>query len=301
MKKNSLCFLALFFHIFYHTEAKAATFTRTQILMGNVPVSITLKSDISKRQKAVRSIEKAFEEERRIEKEVSEWQPASQTTRLNQNAGGDWLPIGKDLMSLLIKAREISEITEGAFDVTFASQDPRATFRDVKIIPEKSVARLKRRHMKIGVSGIAKGYIVDQMSRVLQKEGFKKFLINAGDLFVAGEWKVAIKNPYGDTSQTLCRLTLKDKAISTSGLYERGPHIINPHTRKPARGLASMTAIASTSIQADTLATAGFVLGKKRMDLIKKRVPDVELLWVDRQGVFGGSADLVSLCRKSST
>src|SRR5262249_52842452 len=154
----------------------------------------------SLREKAYRAMEAAFQEARRIENTVSEWRPESQTTLLNQNAGKGFVPIGQDLMTTLEKARDFSEMTDGAFDITFASKCTQKrgvlqscpTYHDVTLLPELGLARISR-GTRIGVSGIAKGYIVDRMSDVLKKAGFKKFLVNAGDLYAAGSWKIKIR------------------------------------------------------------------------------------------------------------
>lgn len=254
--------------------------------MGNIPVSITVETASSKKEKAYEAMEEAFDEARRIENEVSEWGPQSQTTLLNRNAGGRWMPIGQDLMAILREARKISEATGGAFDVTFASRNRRATFRDVEILPELFLARLKRKGAKIGVSGIAKGYIVDRMSDVLNHSGFEKYLVDAGDLFARGRWTIGIRDPGGGAeplgAKPICRITVRDRAVSTSGLYERGPHILDPKTKKPVRGdFQSVTVLAPRSILADALATAGFVMGKWGICSIQHQYPGVQVLAVD--------------------
>jgi thiamine biosynthesis lipoprotein len=262
----------------------AETFVRTQVLMGDVPVTLTIEDKISRRQAAFEAMEKAFEEARRLENSVSEWRPQSQATLLNQNAGRALVPIGRDMTTLLLKAREISEITDGAFDITFSSKNKNAIYRDVVVIPELGLAYLPA-HVKIGVSGIAKGYIVDAMARILQKSGFKKFLVDAGDLYAAGKWTIGIRDPNRPGSgESLCRIMVKNRAVSTSGLYERGNHIIDPRTKKPAQHFGSVTVIAPTSIRADALATGIFVLGKKGMDSLP---PHFQKLFRRRDNEFG--------------
>jgi thiamine biosynthesis lipoprotein len=249
--------------------------------MGNVPVSITIEASSRKESKAYEAMEKAFDEARRIENEVSEWKPESQTSLLNQNAGKSLVPIGRDLMQILLLAREVSEITDGAFDITFPSPDKKATYRDVIVLPAFSLAYLKNRGVKIAVSGIAKGYIVDRISDVLKKEGFQKFLVNAGDIYASGRWEVGIRDPK-DPNRAIRRLSVKNQAVSTSGLYERGAHIIDPKTRRPVlASIKSVTIVAKSSAMADALATGAFVLGKDRIKSLSEKLPEIQILIVE--------------------
>ncbi len=256
--------------------------TRTQLLMGNVPVSLSIKTSKKNEGKAMEAMEAAFNEARRLENEVSEWAPESQTSLLNRKAGKALIPIGKDLIEILQLARQVSEITEGAFDITFASpcrgrSSTCPSYKDVIVLAELSLGYL-RPGVKIALSGIAKGYIVDRMSDMIRKAGFKRFLVNAGDLFASGRWEIGIRNP-NHPDQVICRLKIKNQAVSTSGLYERGAHSVDPRTRKTPRHLKSVTVIARTSALADALATGAFVLGKgKGMDLVSQ-VRDIEIIF----------------------
>lgn len=258
-------------------------FTRTQILMGNVEVSLTLKTENKNKVKAYQAMEKAFKEAKRLETEVSEFIPSSQTSQLNRYAGKRKISIGPDLLAILNQSKEISILTNGAFDITFASTNLKANYRDIEIDSDNSKSILTKAGMKIRVSGIAKGYIVDQISQVLLKEGFNNHLVNAGDMYAMGKWKVKIREPHSEASQTLCEITLKNQAISTSGIYERGSHIINPHTHKPATGPLSTTIIASTSTMADALGTAAFILNPEEMRKIVFKNPNVSALYVDNK------------------
>ncbi len=250
------------FFLLFPLPLFSATFQRTQILMGDVPVGITVKTD--RKEKAYRAMGKAFDEVRRLDAAVSEWRDSSDVTRLNRHAGL-WVPIGPDLMAILVKAREISERTDGAFDVTFASRAKGVTYRDVQLLPELGLARLAKKKTRIGVSSIAKGYIVDRMAFILRKSGFRNFLINAGDIYAAGAWKVFLKG--SDRS-----FTLHNEAISTSGLYERGDHIVDPRTRRTPRFYESATVIAPTSMMASPLATALFVTPPDKTEIFSNRI-----------------------------
>ncbi|MDO8520051.1 MAG: FAD:protein FMN transferase [Deltaproteobacteria bacterium] len=262
------------------TLARASEFSRTRILMGNVPVTLTVDAPKSGRGEAFIAMEKGYQEAIRIEKRVSEFLPNSDTSLLNRNAGKEWSRIGPDLLHILIKARSLSETTGGAFDITFASQAKEASFRDILLDPRNSRAFIKRVGTVIGVSSIAKGYIVDRMSAVLRKEGFPRHLVNAGgDVVAAGVWEVGIRNPYG--GKALGPFKLTNGAISTSGNAERGKHIIDPRSRKPVDRKGSATVIAPRSALASPLATAAFVLGEDAAVKKYRTLKGVKLIFVD--------------------
>lgn len=277
---NNLLFLILFIS---PSLPAAEKFSRSQLLMGNISVSITIETSSHQRMSALKAMEEAFSEAKRVESRVSEWRPESQTSLLNRNAGKAWIPIGHDLMTILLRAQEISEATEGAFDISFASSDREASYKDIQIQPALMLARLDRTPMKIGVSGIAKGYIVDRMSEVLEKRGFKRFIVDAGDLFYRGKWTTGIKNPDAPEGPPVCRFTVKDQAVSTSGLYERGPHILDPKTKRPIHTLKSITVVAQKTIDSDAWATALFVLGPQKGLEVPKNYPQFSALLIDQK------------------
>jgi len=259
--------------------------------MGNVTVTITIEDKASRRELAFSAMEKAFGDARRIENTVSEWRPESQTTRLNQNAGKALVPIGHDLMTILEKAQEISEMTDGAFDITFPSKNKTVSYRDVVMLPELGLAYL-RPGVTIGVSSIAKGYIVDHMSAILKKGGVRKFLVNAGDLYASGRWKVGLRDPgRPGSSDSLCELTVQDRAVSTSGDTERGPHIIDPKTHQPAPDRGSVTVIAKTSTMASPMATGFFVLGKEKAEKILAEKHNFSAVFIENGGEKKGGKD----------
>ncbi len=294
--------------------------------MGNVPVSIVIET--SKKEKAYEAMEEAFLEAKRLENEISEWRPGSQTSLLNRSNGRYLVPIGGNLLKILTRAREISELTDGAFDITFASWKlhPPPTpshqgrgdilfrnslpleggglgrgwkgYEGVHLIPDLNLAYLDPR-IEIGISGIAKGAIVDRMAAVIQKEGFRRFLINAGDLYASGRWKIGIRRPETESERTVCFVTVKNRAVSTSGDYERGAHLIDPKTGRPTRPFKSITVIARNSTLADALATGLFVAGPEKIKSILKKTKGVEgAVWIDLQGAVGVWGDTSSGCRR---
>lgn len=263
-------------------EAWAAVeFSRTQLLFGDVPVSITIRAPAGRREKAFIAMTEAFETARTIGDEVSEFVPTSDVSRLNL-AGLEGAKVGRHLLTILQRARMISDLTDGAFDVTFASRRKEISYRDIEINRRESHVRFRRSSVRIGVSGIAKGYIVDRMAEVLEKKKFRIFLVNAGgDVLARGTWKVGIADPKNRRREPLCILSLHDKAISTSGNYERGRHIIDPRTKSAVSHFSSVTVSAEKSWMADALATAFFVEDVVKIRYQLNRLPGVTMMIVE--------------------
>lgn len=269
-----LCLLSL--------SATAAEFTRTQVLMGDVPVTLSIRAKENKKQAAFAAMGMAFATAEKIADAVSEFKPASGTTKINKNPG-EWIRVDQDLLDILKASFVIHQQTGGAFDPTFASAGKNFSLRDVELSARKNRVRIKD-GVKLGFSAIAKGYIVDHMGKTLQKNGFKNYLANAGgDVLAKGDWSVAInKSP--------CTLNLKNEAISTSGSYERGRHIINPQTKKPVNHFLSVSVITKSSMMADGLATGLYVLPLPKVEEIQNLNPGLTVVVIDRKNrvaIFG--------------
>lgn len=252
-------------------------YTRTQILMGTVPVSITVRAPRGADPLAVyQAMADAYQTARHLEEKVRrlEERPRSAERRADLK-----------LTPLLKQAAYYKNLSHGAFDIAYAGHS-------------------------IALGGIAKGYIVDKMADSLRKKQIGSFMINAGgDLWaeapalseactepaecVEGDadqtgWAVGLQDPTKAPGNTLCSLQLKDAGMATSGTYERGDHIIDPKTRQPAASSwSSVSVIAPSATEADALATAGFVMGKKAepffQDLIDLGKP-LQVILVDKAG-----------------
>lgn len=255
--------------LFFSIQAHALEAVRTRILMGDVPVTIKIKTSRLQKEKAYQAMESAYQRAIEIEQAVSEYQDHSETSRLNRHAGKGWQRIGPDLYELLVVAHEMSMKTNGIFDITFASKKKGVSYQNVQVrllkVPsqnhgrpnEKMYAQLSNSHVKIGVSGIAKGYILDQMTVVLKQAGFESFIVNAGgDLYAAGKWKVGIRH------LNERKMTVKNKAVTSSGLAERGQHLIDPRSQQAAlRPYYSVTGISNKATTGNALTLACFVAG----------------------------------------
>ena len=141
----------------------------------------------------------------------------------------------------------------------------RVSYRDVDVDPDATHDHAAP-SADAGSGRRRKGLAVDAAARELQP--FGDFAIDAGgDLYLGGRnpdggpWSVGIRHPRHD-GQLIDSLRVSDKAVCTSGDYERGrTHILDPRTGAAAVRVASVTVVAPTAMLADALATAAFVLG----------------------------------------
>ncbi len=311
--------LVILFAVFFlsNTYAQDKIFKEKLLLMGSAFEITVVEQDSVRAQKALRA---AIDEIRRIEKLISSWLPGSQTSEINRNAGIRPVHVNKELFDLIKRAIAISRITDGAFDITYASMDKiwhfdgsmtekpseeaikksveKVGYQNIVLDEESQTVFLKKKGMKIGFGGIGKGYAADRAKKLLMEMGVKAGIINAsGDMNTWGNapdgrpWTAAIVNPM-NKNKAFALVPVSDKAVATSGDYEkfvifdgiRYAHIINPKTGYPATGVISVSVFAPTAELADALATAVFVMGKEvgvnRID----QIPGVECIVVDDRG-----------------
>ncbi|GGF73820.1 FAD:protein FMN transferase [Wenyingzhuangia marina] len=265
-------------------------------------------------------IQLAIEEIQRIEKLISSWDPKSNTSKINANAGIKPVKTSPELVGLIERCTKISQITDGAFDITYASMDKiwkfdgsvtempspekvkasvsKVGYQNIVIDKLNQTVFLKKVGMKIGFGAVGKGYAADVAKKLLMRKGVKAGIINAsGDMNTWGIqpngdfWEVAITNPK-DKTKAFGMLPIHNNAVVTSGNYEkfilingkRYTHIIDPRTGYPAHGLSSVTIFAPKAELADALATSVFVMGKEIGLNRINQIPNVECIIVDDEG-----------------
>jgi FAD:protein FMN transferase len=284
--------LTLIFMLIPFAVTAGEVTVREQKHMGTY-VSITVA--LPESEKVLEAIDAGFAEVSRLASTLSEWRADSQISAVNQQAGKQAVKVGKELFDILEMAHTISQKSNGAFDITFGplgglwnykAKNP--TIPDKKEIAKRvglvdyrllvldkkaRTAMLKKKGMRTGLGGIAKGYIVDKVSNVLKQKGFPNHLIIAGgDLYASGtrgdrKWRIGIRHP--KNRQLHSAVEIENEGVATSGNYEkffyidgvRYHHILDPKTGRPARGTASVTVIAKSAAHADAYATALFVQG----------------------------------------
>jgi thiamine biosynthesis lipoprotein len=290
---------------------------RTVSLLGSpFEISLVAKDTLE----ANRHIDEAIMEVKRIENLISDWIPTTLISEINKNAGVKSVKVTDELFELIERAIKISKLTDGAFDISYASMDkiwkfdgsmtvmpsPKAIknsvakvgYKNIILDKEKHTVFLKLEGMKLGLGGIGQGYIADKIKELLKRKGVVAGLVNvSGDISTWGkqpdgqQWKVGIKNPM-NKNKIFATFPLEDTAVETSGNYEkyvtfngiRYSHIIDTRTGYPATGLTSVTIFAKTTELADALATGVFVLGKEvGMDLVNQ-LPGISCIMVDDKG-----------------
>ncbi len=223
----------------------------------------------------------AFEWFRLVEAHCSRFDPASELRRLQ---AGKRTPASPVLFEAVRFALMVAEETGGAFDPTVGGRmsargfnrhyltgevtdapgsGDDISFRDVEI-DERDHTILLRRPLTLDLGAVAKGLAVDAAARELRP--FRNFAIDAGgDLYLSGcnrrgePWSAGIRHPRL-RGELVDRLRVSDRAVCTSGAYERGGHILDPRRGEAANGIASATVVAPGAMLADALATAAFVL-----------------------------------------
>jgi len=255
-----------------------------------------------------------FREFDRLDAMMSVWKDGSDIVRLNAAAGDGAVPVSAETREVLHIAHQISEQTDGRFDVTFAAlsglwkfdyqdkdnsvPDPREiakrlpliNYRDLVVDDGAGTAALRRRGMRVNLGGIGKGYAVDRAVDIMRRSGLRDFMIQAGgDMYVSGRrddrpWRLGIRDPRGPADRVFATLDLTDGTFSTSGDYERFfmkngrryHHIIDLGTGEPARLCRSVTLVTERAVVADALAKGVFILGPDAGMTLIERTPGVE-------------------------
>lgn len=294
---------------------------REQILMGT-SVAISISGTDS--EKANRAADLAFREIRRIEQIMSTFIPESEISLINGSSGGEGVLVHPELLFVIREALRYGRLSDGAFDITYkplsrlwhfeeGSQppDPEAVLKFLPLVNYQNVligapgrVSLKNPGMAIGLGGIAKGYAVDRALEVLQQQGIENAIVNAGgDLRAIGRrsvdrmWRIGIQDAR-DPDAVMAEIPITNAAAATSGDYEkffiyqdiRFHHLLDPKTGFPARGCRGVTIICPTTMMADAMATAVFVLGPDRGMALIQSSSDLEGMIVDRDGQILTSA-----------
>ncbi len=201
-----------------------------------------------------------------VDARFSTYRPDSEVTRLARGSIA-LEDCGADLRAVLALADALRLRTGGYFDVLRPSVDGAVAFDP---------------------SGVVKGWAVDRASDLLSRAGLRCFYINAGgDVVVrsadgAPPWRIGIRHPF-DPGRVYAVVEATNLSVATSGTYERGAHIIDPHTGQAPSGLASLTVVGSRLATVDAFATAAFAMGTSGV------------AWVARQpgyGVCGVTTDM---------
>jgi thiamine biosynthesis lipoprotein len=288
---------------------------RAMRLMGN-RFEISVAADSGDLAEA--HIDSAVAEISRIEKLLTTFSDDSQTNEINRNAGVQPVKVDREVFDLIARSLKISNLTQGAFDITYGSIDKSLWNFDInmKQLPDAETARksvrlinyrnvimdaanttvfLKEQGMRIGFGGIGKGYAADRAKQVLKERGVLSGVVNAsGDLTTWGvqpdgkKWTIGIINP-DSVNEVFSYMEISDLAVATSGNYEKFvmidgkkySHTINPRTGLPVTGIKSVTIITTNAEIADAMATPVMIMGiYVGLDMINQ-MKNIEAIIID--------------------
>lgn len=324
---KKLVIILLFFSVSVQAQVLRK---RTVRLMGSrFDISIVDKDTAS----AEANIDLVIKEVTRIEDLISDWRSYTQISKVNLNAGIQPVKVDAEVFALTERALQLSKITGGAFDISFAAMDriwkfdgsmtkmPSATaiknsvakvgYQNIILDKKNSTIFLKLKGMKIGFGALGEGYAADKCKLMMMAKGIEAGIINgSGDMNTWGKqpngepWQIGITNPM-KANELLGVVPLASGAVVTSGSYEkfvvfngkRYAHIINPVTGYPATGLCSVTIFGPSAEMANGLSTSVMVLGKDAGLKLLKKYPELRYILISDAGKVFSSPSLKSLTR----
>ena len=318
-----LCWMALMGHA---QEQKFVTVQRTVTLMGE-KFDITIVAD--NEEIGYINIEEAVSEIKRIEKLMSSWDEESETSEINRNAGIKPVKVSVELFKLIERANQISEITDGAFDISFAGLDnvwkfdgsmrykpskdqikqsvSKVGYGKIMLNEDNHTVFLQLKGMKIGLGAIAKGYAVDKAKELMVEKQVRAGVINAsGDLTSWGtkatgeKWLIGIANPLSK-DKIFSWLPVLESSVATSESYDKFisfdgkkySHIIDPRSGLPTTGINSVSVFSKTAEWSDALSTAIFVLGVDSGMALINQLKGTEVIIVDSNNKMHKSSGIL--------
>lgn len=305
---------------------EAQLYKRSLKLMGNL---FEFSVVAEKQAWADQVIDSGITEIQRIERLLTTYSDNSETALINRHAGIEPVAVSRETFNLIKRSIRLSDITQGAFDITYGSVDKslwnfdtqmnklpdRQTakkrvrlinYRNIVLDEEAGTVFLKHVGMRIGFGGIGKGYAAEMAKIVMKAAGATGGIVNAsGDLTTWGSqpdgspWTVGIVNPNLKAS-IFSYLSIHEMAVATSGNYEKYvvidgvkySHTINPRTGLPVRGIKSVTIITPNAEIADAMATPVMIMGISAGLHMINQIKDIEAIIIDDHDVLYASNNL---------
>jgi len=296
---------------------------REEAIMGTA-IRVELWSEDAREGEA--AIDAVMAEMHRIDRAMSPHKPASELSRINREAAHGPVPLSEEMFDLVERAIGFSELSGGAFDITYAGVGQFYDYRErvrpsderiaqaraavgwqhLRLDPAARTLRFAREGVRIDLGGFAKGHAVDRGVAILARLGIAHAVVSAGgDSHVLGDrrgrpWSIAIRHPRRP-GEVVAVLPLQDVAISTSGDYERYfdtddgvrcHHVLDPRTGKSPSGVHSVTILASNGLTTEGLSKSVFVLGVDQGLRLIESQPGVDAVVVDATGALHFSSGL---------
>jgi thiamine biosynthesis lipoprotein len=312
MKKTLLFYISI--SVFFITAAGCGVNVSkiSRPLLGTI-VTITISGDPEKKSEDFNA---AFNEIESVQRAFNPYNPESVISIINSGAADKPVKTGEEVFRLISRSLEISRITGGAFDITFASTGklwdfskedftppdektikkmlPLISYKNIILDEKDKTIHFLKKGTKIGLGGIAKGYATFKAVSVLKERKVKGAIVaSAGDIQVIGDnngkpWRTGIQDPRGDS--VIAAIDMLDgEAVSTSGDYERFRmvngrryhHIIDPATGHPAdSGLISVSVFSTDPVLSDACSTAFFISGLEKTKSILASKPALSAVLV---------------------
>lgn len=300
-------------------------FSDSQPIMGtNIHVEFWHEDPAAARD----ALAAVIDEMHRIDELMSPFRESSELSAINRGAGAGPVAVSAELLALLERSAEVSRMTDGAFDITYASagrfydyrkgvrpDEAQLTaavqaidYRYVQIDREAGTVRFAHPEVYVDLGGIAKGHAVDRGIELLRARGIDQAMIAAGgDSRIIGDrrgqpWTVGVQDPRKPGTMAVL-LPLEDTAVSTSGDYERFferdgvryHHIIDPTTGDSAREVRSVTILGPEATLTDALSTSVFVLGVRAGLTLIDSLDGIDAIIIDGDGRLHYSRDLLQV------
>jgi thiamine biosynthesis lipoprotein len=297
---------------------------RDEVVMGTA-IRVELWCEDAARGHA--AIDDVMAEMHRIDRTMSPHKPDSELSCINRDAARKPVPLSSEMFVLLVQAQRFSQLSHGAFDITYASagclydyregvvpsaqalEQGRAAigWKNLELDARTRSVKFARPGMRIDLGGFAKGHAVDNAAAILMRHGIHHAHVAAGgDSRVIGDkrgrpWTIGVRDPRR-ADGLVALLPLQDTAISTSGDYERfferngvrHHHIVDPATGTSPASVRSVTVLAADGLTCEALSKTVFVLGVQRgMDLIES-LEGVDAIVVDAAGELHYSSGMAA-------
>jgi FAD:protein FMN transferase len=306
-----------------HERSESNWYSGEQAIMGTA-VQVTLWSDT--RAAADAAIAAVMAEMHRIDHAMSPHKPDSELSRINREAAAGPVALSPEMLGLLARAVEFSRLSDGAFDITYASAGHLYDYRErikpgeaqlaqarsaigyqhLVLDPAAGTVQFAHPGTRIDLGGFAKGHAVDLSTAILQRHGIAHAVVSAGgDSRVLGDrrgrpWNIAVRDPRRP-GEVVAVLPLEDVAVSTSGDYERFfeqdgerfHHVIDPRTGKSAGSVRSVTILANDGLSAEAWSKSVFVMGVARGLRLVESLQGVDAVVVDAEGTLHYSSGLL--------
>jgi thiamine biosynthesis lipoprotein len=267
-----------------------------------------------------------IDEMHRIDRAMSPFKAESELSLINREAATRPVPLSAEMYDILARSIEFSRLSDGAFDITFASAGHLYDYRlgikptdeelararaaigyqNLILDPQARTVRFARAGVRIDLGGFAKGYAADNGAAILRRHGIRHAIVSAGgDSHVLGDrrgrpWSIGIQNPRRP-GEVVAVLPLQNAALSTSGDYERYfeadgvrcHHLIDPKTGKSPSSVHSVTVIAADGLTSEACSKCVFVLGVEQGMRFIEMQEGVDAVVVDAAGVLHYSSGLL--------